>query len=99
MKADEGRNSQRAKILGLLVAAHGEWVELPKITACAAQYGARILELRRLGFRILNRTQKVNGSRHSWFRLETAPPQSQPAVAPINRQGSSESLPLFPEVR
>jgi hypothetical protein len=61
--------SQRARILRLLIDARGEWVPLPEIMACAAQYNARILELRRAGFNIENRTEGVDGARHSWFRL------------------------------
>jgi hypothetical protein len=67
------RATQRGQILGLLIAARGDWVSLPKITECAAQYNARIFELRRLGFRITNRIREVNGHRHSWFRLESIP--------------------------
>ena len=67
------RATQRGEILGLLIAARGDWVPLPKITECAAQYNARIFELRRLGFRITNRTREVSGQRHSWFRLESSP--------------------------
>src|SRR5450755_1642505 len=67
------RASQRERILELLSAARGNWVSLPKITECAAQYNARIFELRRLGFRITNRTREINGDRHSWFRLESIP--------------------------
>jgi len=57
--------------------------QMPKIAACACQYNARIYELRRLGFRIANRTQDVDGVRHSWFRLvpESAPPQPAPEPA------------------
>jgi hypothetical protein len=73
----DSRRAQRAKILELLISAHGTWVPLPKITDCAAQYNARIFELRRLGFKITNRMQEVNGSRHSWFRLESGPPAVQ----------------------
>jgi hypothetical protein len=69
----ESRSTQRGKILKLLIAARGEWVPLPTIADCAAQYNARIFELRRLGFRIANRTQLVNGTKHSWFRLEPRP--------------------------
>src|ERR1019366_10121287 len=76
--------TQRDRILGLLVQSRGGWVSWPEITALAAQYGTRILELRRLGFRIENRTQTVAGSRHSWFRLcpeRTIPrPCERPAV-------------------
>jgi hypothetical protein len=65
------RSTQRSRILAALVEAHGNWVPLPQISACAAQYNARIFELRRLGFRIINRTKEVDGVRHSWFKLET----------------------------
>jgi hypothetical protein len=72
------RAKQRDQILGLLIAARGDWVPLPKITARAAQYNARIFELRRLGFSITNRTRLVNGTKHSWFRLE---PQTAPCAS------------------
>jgi hypothetical protein len=62
--------SQRAAILRLLVDAKGGWVALPNVLELGiAQYNARILELRRLGFVIENRTERINGARHSWFRL------------------------------
>jgi len=64
------RASQRERILELLLAARGNWVSLPHVQACAAQYNARVFELRRLGYRITNRTRDVQGQRHSWFRLE-----------------------------
>jgi hypothetical protein len=67
------RSTQRSQILNLLVAARGDWVPLPKVQACAAQYNARVFELRRLGYRITNRTREVDGRRHSWFRLESLP--------------------------
>jgi hypothetical protein len=66
-------HTQRGKIIELLKAADGGWVSLPEIMACAAQYNARIFELRRLGFRIENRTKEIGGARHSWFRLVTEP--------------------------
>jgi hypothetical protein len=67
------RASQRERILELLLAARGDWVSLPQVQACAAQYNARVFELRRLGYRITNRTREVDGRRHSWFRLELIP--------------------------
>jgi hypothetical protein len=87
----DSRATQRGRILELLIAARGDWVLLPKITDCAAQYNARIFELRRLGFRIKNRTQVVNGARHSWFRLEPRPatatsPQERQPVTPTTEQ-------------
>jgi hypothetical protein len=68
----DSRSTQRGKILDLLLAARGQEVPLPKIADCAAQYNARIFELRRLGFRITNRTREVNGQRYSWFRIGPA---------------------------
>lgn len=66
----DSRNTQRGKILALLIAAHGDWVPLPKIQTCAAQYAARLFELRRAGFPIPPpRMEIVNGQRHSWYRL------------------------------
>jgi hypothetical protein len=68
------RKTQSAALLRLLIDAHGSWVPLPQIlTLGIAQYGARIHELRRLGFAIENRTERVNGARHSWFRLLNSP--------------------------
>ena len=40
----------------------------------------RIFELRRLGYNIENRTERVAGLRHSWFRLVTTPLQEKPPV-------------------
>ena len=76
--------TQRTRILALLTSAHGDWVPLPKITACAAQYIARVYELRRLGFKIVNRTRDVEGVRHSWFRLESDPQEVRPSEHPRN---------------
>ena len=75
--------TQRAHILRLLIAARGDWVSLPEIMACAAQYNARILELRRMGFNIPKpRMETVNGERHTWYRLLASSswpvPESQP---------------------
>jgi len=88
--------TQRDEILSVLVAARGGWVPLPKITDCAAQYNARIFELRRLGFRITNRTREVGGRRCSWFRLESQPtttsaPESKESV----NHASAGSFPEF----
>jgi hypothetical protein len=60
---------QRDKILELLLRAHGAWVLLPELLAIAAQYNSRVLELRRLGFQIENKTWWSDGQRHSAFRL------------------------------
>lgn len=65
--------TQRAAILRLLIEARGAWVPLPEIMACAAQYNARIFELRKQGFAIENRVETVDDERHSWFRLIHSP--------------------------
>jgi hypothetical protein len=91
----ESRSTQRGKILKLLIATRGGWVPLPTIADCAAQYNARIFELRRLGFRITNRTQLVNGTKHSWFRLD---PRPATATSPQVRQPATPtSVCSFPE--
>jgi hypothetical protein len=85
--------SQRTQILRLLIDARGGWVPLPKLLACAAQYNARVLELRRLGFVIENKTERVHGVRHSWFRLVSWPtpePKSEPAKAKAAIPDSSD---------
>ncbi len=87
-------STQRSKILAELVSARGAWVPLPRVTRHAAQYNARIFELRRMGFRIANRTEEVSGARHSWFRLEPGPSEPTPVPAATT---PAENLSLFVE--
>ena len=60
---------QLERILTLLRTAAGSRVPLPEIQACAAQYNARIVELRKRRLRIENRKEPVGDARRSWFRL------------------------------
>src|SRR4051794_1515634 len=85
---------QRDKILALLVQARGAWVPLPQITECAAQYNARIFELRRLGFAIHNRTEFQDGVRHSWFRLV---PNEMATDAPRVLQAEGDGVLFAPD--
>ncbi len=97
--------TQRTRILRRLIDARGGWAPLPEIMACAAQYNARILELRRRGFNIENRTEHKNGARHSWFRLiaiSSAESQPKPRVPGSSKPKSewkerprATGLPLF----
>lgn len=94
--------TQRGAILALLIRARGEWVPLPEIMACAAQYNARVHELRKLGFNIENRTETADGQRHSWFRLvPSTSGRPKPETAPesdfMRRRREEEALknPLF----
>lgn len=77
----DSRATQRGRILELLTSADGAWVPLPKILELKiSQFGARILELRRSGLNIRNRTEIIDGRRHSWYRIELRE-QSAPASA------------------
>jgi hypothetical protein len=70
---------QRARILRLLLDAKGTWVPLPQILELhISQFGARILELRRLNFRIENKTERDDsGVIHSWYRLVSDAPEAE----------------------
>jgi hypothetical protein len=70
--------TQKQHILDLLLAACGGEVPLAEIMLCAAQYNHQIYKLRQHGYKILNRTETRNGVLHSWYRLESAPPELAP---------------------
>jgi hypothetical protein len=60
--------TQRERILALLQ-SH-EWIALPQILGLyIANYRARISELRREGYEIQLRDERVNGGRHTSYRL------------------------------
>jgi hypothetical protein len=61
--------TQRDRILQLLRDANGGWVPLPELVKLAAQYSARVAELRAQGHVIENRTEWAGRQRHCWFRL------------------------------
>ena len=65
----KSRDCQRDRILRLLESRANQWVPLFEITALAAQYSARIFELRGAGYKIGNRTEHRHGAVHSWFML------------------------------
>lgn len=84
----ESSNSQRARILRLLIESRGNWIPSPEIAACAQQYNARLFELRRLGFVIVNRTAERDGVRLSWFRLVAGPTQTKTPPPAVERASS-----------
>ncbi len=88
-------SSQKQQILDLLMAAGGREVPLAEIMICAAQYNACIHELRKRGYKILNRTETRNGVRHSWYRLESSPPELAPPSA-RKKSARPESVPAPP---
>jgi hypothetical protein len=76
-RGDPNRNTQCDRFLGLLIKARGGRVSLPAILALGiAQYNARVHELRRMGFAIVNERERVNGQLRTWFRLISGPPPS-----------------------
>jgi hypothetical protein len=103
--------TQRAAILRLLIDAHGAWVPCYQLSNIALQYNSRVWSLRRLGYNIENRAERVNGERHSWFRLVSPPPKTQEPSKPDQpkcsesgymkrrRQEDADALPLFAEVQ
>jgi len=61
--------TQRERLKFLFQSRPFQWIPLPDILHLGlAQYGTRILELRRTGMVIENKIEVVNGVRHSWFR-------------------------------
>jgi hypothetical protein len=99
--ASSNFKSQRQHILDLLMAAEGADVPLADIMACAAQYNRCIHDLRKGGYKIVNRSETRNGVKHSWYRIESSPadltPRS-PEPAPSRKKSSrveppSTSLP------
>jgi hypothetical protein len=77
------QNLQSLRIITLLRSARGAWVPLPEVLALGiAQYNARIFELRKRGLNIENRTESIDGIRHSWFRLVDSPAAVEPKLEP-----------------
>jgi hypothetical protein len=64
---------QRARILRRLLESMGTEVAAYELAQIALQYGARVHELRALGFVIQNRSEMVGRQRRSWFRLAMTP--------------------------
>jgi hypothetical protein len=70
--------TQRKSIKDLFESQPNEWIPLPEIMEYAAQYNARILELRRAGMCIRNRRETVKdeiGQKQvrSWYMYDTYP--------------------------
>jgi hypothetical protein len=97
--ASSNFKTQRQHILDLLMAAEGAEVPLADIMVCAAQYNACIYELRKRGYKIVNRSETRNGVKHSWYRLESSPadltPRS-PEPAPSRKKSARAEQPSTP---
>lgn len=73
MQQNQQRTNQRDRLLALLKGRAPDWVPISEVFEIAGfQYGARILELRRLGHRIANDPGRA-------FRLITAIVSREPS--------------------
>jgi len=90
--------SQRSRILGLLLSARGSEVPLTRILDLRiSQFGARLSEIRGLGFRIVNRIEITpDGEKRSWYRLVSGP--STPTAAPQPESEPPEQSKLFGDI-
>ena len=66
----QAKKTQRERLLELFLSAHGAEVGLPQILSLQiSQFGARLKELRALGFNIQNRQEHHGGQTYSFYRL------------------------------
>jgi hypothetical protein len=94
------RKNQRERLLHLLQGAKGREVGLPEILSLGiAQYNSRLLDLRREGHSIKNRTERRDGKIYSWFRLMKPEPIERENSATSVRRPSvqQESQAIFPQ--
>ena len=65
---------QKARVLSLLLAHRGEWVSSVDLSRLSLQYNARIFSLRRDGWEIESRVERVggrHGAKHGFYRIQT----------------------------
>jgi hypothetical protein len=65
---------QKFAILDLLLRNRGQWVPANVLAGVALQYSSRIFFLRREGYQIENKTERVGRKVHGAFRLIIACP-------------------------
>lgn len=92
----DNRTTQTSRIVNLLRSRSPEWVPLPEILNLRiSQYSARIHQARhKWGLPVENRTEIVNGEKHSWFRLVEAP-AAESRTVPKTSAGGPCSRPVF----
>lgn len=84
-------SEQRERMRALLTENAGEWIPLPKVLDLRiAQYNRVIGELRDEGMVILNRTEHVGRSVHSWIKYV---PDEKPPEMPGELFGSRFTQP------
>ncbi|HLV85811.1 MAG TPA: hypothetical protein VKV39_02470 [Candidatus Sulfotelmatobacter sp.] len=94
------RDTQRERILALLSSRPGQWIGLPEILDLGfAQFGARILELRRTGHQIENKTEHRDGKVLSWYRLTPSAQRLKADPAPATSGLPTPPVGLFGDLR
>ena len=87
--------TQRARLLALLRSRGEEWIPLPEILALGfAQFGARLLEIRRDGHSILNKIEHKDGKVLSWYKLIACADRRAGSRGSLPPIGGSEPTPL-----
>jgi hypothetical protein len=71
---------QKAAFLGLLLSNRGQWVPADTLAVVALQYSSRIVSLRREGFQIEDKTERVAGKVHGAFKLVACPGEQLPLL-------------------
>jgi hypothetical protein len=62
-------SGQHLKLMALFRSRPGEWIALPEVLSLfISQYGRVVKELREAGEQIENKSEWVNGQRHTAFR-------------------------------
>jgi hypothetical protein len=69
-QAEQKLNPQAQRILKKLQEYEGRWVPLPEILSMfIGSYTRRMTEIRRAGFNVALKDERVNGQRHTSYRL------------------------------
>lgn len=91
---NSGKN-QRQLILDLLLP--GREVPSVALSRVSLQYGARVKELRGMGFKISNRTERRTGKVYGYFRLESAPTPEHKPSKPKRGEATIPTPGIFPQ--
>ena len=88
-----GRPTRAERLLSLLISRKGRRVSLPEVQRGAgAQHGARLTELRSLGYVIDNVMEHIDGEVHSWYVLRATPDETRPLFPMPSQQPLNEDV-------
>jgi hypothetical protein len=73
--------------------------EVPSValSRISLQYGARVKELREMGFKISNRTERHGGKVCGYFRLDSAPTPEHKPSKPKRGEATQPTPGVFPQ--